>query len=218
MKNLLLVTISMLIISSVFADNKTPVVSPGKGWYVGGDLGGGASRCNTCNTNKITGAVSSTTGYSSAFDMFGGYQFNPYLAVETGIGMPPLLPITTTFNKTYGHNQGVRTETKWAAIGNYYLAVKGMLPITAQFGLFGKAGLDAMGIVYNKYDSHYRSNRHSNEAETTGALGTYLAAGASYNFNAHWTGTVSYNRILTKNGSTKYDSSYGALGFTYLIF
>ena len=204
---LILITAPLLMASNAFADTN--------GWYIGGEFGAGSSRCSTCDTNEITGEVKSTTGSTPAFDFLGGYQFNRYFALEGGVGMLPLMQVSSTYNKTTGSNPGQRTKTNWAAVGHLYVAVKGMLPITNQFGLFGKAGFDGMGLAYNKpYDP---ANEDSNNGTSASGVGTYLAVGASYNFSPKWAGNVSYNQINVTSGSTKFDSSYGTLGVTYLF-
>lgn len=215
MAKLLLAASYIALANATFADITSATAAPTKGWYIGGNLGMGTTTCNNCSVNTITGAVDSTTGTTPNFDFLGGYQFNQYVAVEGGIGMAPLFPMKTTYNKTWGTDQGQHTSSKWAAVFHSYIAAKGMLPLTNRFGLFAKLGLDYEGIAYNQ--PFAGNNDDDNNGTSFGAAGFYQAVGASYNFMPELAGTVSYNHISTSHGDSKFDSSYGAVGVTYLF-
>ena len=166
--------------TNTFVYQPAPVVSPGKGWYVGGDLGGGNSKCSNCATTINSQSVittTSTTDTGATATVFGGYQFNPYLALELGFGALPQVKITETGSaSTYFP---AYTFKATAANSHVYVAAKGMLPLSSQFGLFTKLGFDAEQVRYN-YNDWY-----NNYDVTINTSGIYFALGANYNFTPH---------------------------------
>lgn len=201
--------------NNVYVYNVPPVVtSPGKGFYVGTDLGGGVTKCNNCSTTATLTASSqtSTSNNGAMADLFGGYQFNPYFAVEFGFGSLPSVKIeqTATTEIPPFFIPATYTSTRYAYTSDVYLALKGMLPLTNQFSLFGKLGIASEQVSYNNWFTDNDVNIN--------ATGTYLALGASYYFSPHWAGLASLNRVHTANSGTTFESNYFSLGFSYLIF
>jgi OmpA-OmpF porin, OOP family len=111
------------------------------GWYIGGNVG--QSRATIDNeriTSSLLGGGLTVTDLtnddrSGGFKLFGGYQFNRYLAVESGyfdlgnFGFSAGTPPQGTFDgkiKVRGLN----------------LDLVGFLPITNKFSAFGRAGIN----------------------------------------------------------------------------
>jgi opacity protein-like surface antigen len=201
---LLLAASCISIASAALADNNT--VSPEKGFYIGGNLGGGTAKCSACSLNLTSATVTSTSNNGGVVNVFGGYQINRYFAAEVGVGALPQMTYNLVVNDA---TLGNITYTRNMASAHAYAALKAMLPIK-QFSLFGKFGFDSQRLSYNEpITDDYVSNT---------ASGTFMALGAGYSFTPNWTGTASYNQVLTSNSGIDYTSRYVALGFTYLIF
>ncbi|MCX5877385.1 MAG: outer membrane beta-barrel protein [Deltaproteobacteria bacterium] len=109
------------------------------GVYVGGNIGQSRARIDEDRiTNALTGAGFTTTGFEDdnhdlGFKLFGGYQFNKYLAVEGGYFDLGKFDFTST---------GVPTGTLSGNIKvrGVNLDVVGILPITEKFSAFGRVG------------------------------------------------------------------------------
>lgn len=176
-----------------------------QGFYAGADAGYGSYTCSNCATTGTGGyypvpssyTTSSTSNSGFAGTLFGGYQVNQYLAIELGWGKLP--SSKSSFTNPQDPTQNINLTFD---INHYYAAVKAMLPLKNQFGLFGKVG----------YDTLYTSSNSSNS--TTGGL--IAAAGASYNLNSELALTAAYNQILA-NSSSNSSIGYATLGLTYLL-
>ena len=92
-----------------------------------------------------------------------GYLFNSYLGVEGGV--------------TYG-----ASNINWNGGNNYYMydaAVKGVLPLSDVFALYGK-----LGVGYNTYSS---CSGCINGYQYTGSnIGMLYGAGAQFNLSKQW--------------------------------
>jgi hypothetical protein len=189
------------------------IANPGYGWYVGGDLGGGSSKCNNCTIDFTTTSPmqSTTTNHGFMAGLFAGYQFNPYLAFELGFGSLPATKIVETGYTWWSSQVAYKiTDIRYAYTNHAYLAIKGMLPFNSQFSLFAKLGLDAEQVSYRDW--------YTGSDVDTNATGSIISLGASYYFSPHWSGLLSLNRVHTTKQSTTFESNYLALGFSYLIF
>jgi len=192
---------TLLVITTIGFATTTPMAN--QGLYIGGDIGMGSLNCSGCNVN-ITGTTATTSSSSTngtPLTIFGGYQFNANLAVEVGGGS------AGSIKSTYSINTGAESVTKGEEsfdTTHIYLAIKGMLPLDNQWGLFGKLGYDTMQA---SSPTHVKIGNPA---------GIYAAAGASFNFNAKLAATLSYNQILD-SAETNINVVYGALGLTYLF-
>ncbi|NNM51005.1 MAG: OmpA family protein [Pseudomonadales bacterium] len=111
------------------------------GWYIGGNVGQSRARIdNTRITNGLLGSGFSTTAISNenrdaAFKLLGGYQFNPYVALEGGyydLGRFGFNANTLPAGDLNGH---IRVK-------GVNLDAVGFLPFTNKFSAFGRVGLN----------------------------------------------------------------------------
>ncbi|MSP53853.1 MAG: hypothetical protein EXR81_06370 [Gammaproteobacteria bacterium] len=141
--------------------------------------------------------LDSTSMGGFAGNIFAGYQINSYLALEVGAGVLPSVETAV----------GDASESSNAL--HLYGAIKGMLPLKNQFGLFAKLGSDSMSILSENSDT------------TTSATGILLAVGGSYSLSQNMALTLAYNQILdfynTKIITINVNVGYGTLGLTYLF-
>lgn len=115
------------------------------GWYAG--VGVGAAHAQDANSNvqsainTLAGAgISSAAGFDSgqsAFNIFGGYQFNRYVGAEAGWIDFGSYNLNGAFSTSGGSFTGSETDK----ISALWLAAVGILPINQTFAVFGKAGI-----------------------------------------------------------------------------
>jgi OOP family OmpA-OmpF porin len=185
---------ALLITSGSFADATTSATPINKGFYIGGNAGYGSTTCSTCSLSLFDSGSTSNSGFAG--DIFAGYQLNSYVAFEAGWGILPSV--------SFGDSDFFDLGDDTATASHFYAAVKGMLPLNNQWGLFGKVGFDSMSIS-------------SDDLDSTSASGVLLAAGGSYNFTSKFAATLSYNQLIDSTSGTSFTVGYGALGLTYLF-
>lgn len=105
-----------------------------------------------------------------------GYMFNKYVGLEGGFTYSP--------GSSYNYGWGSYSS-------NYYMldgAVKGVLPLTEQFSLFGK-----LGIAFNNYTTTYTCNNGNPgcgngwDGSWTGSnTGVLFGGGAQFNLSRQW--------------------------------
>src|SRR5262245_7319797 len=111
------------------------------GWYVGGALGGsqqhfGGGQIDNALSNQGLTSSSSIDKSDTSLRLFGGYQFNPNLAVEGGYVNLGKFDYSSTISAP-----AADTVSGHLSVQGADLAAVGILPLHEQFGLFGKAGL-----------------------------------------------------------------------------
>ena len=110
------------------------------GWYIGGNLG--QSRANIDNSRIRSGlqaegfATSSLSDHNhdTGFKLFGGYQFNPNFALESGYFNLGKFSYSATTVPPGSLNANIGVQ-------GWDLDAVGMLPITRKFSAFGRAGI-----------------------------------------------------------------------------
>lgn len=109
-------------------------------WIVGAEVGHTSTGLDTCNTDAC-----SISGTKSGGKVFGGYQFNRYLAFEAGLVSLGTITQDTTTVVNFGLGPATVTHhDSGRKIGPFYNAV-GTWPITKEFGLLGRAGVGVGG-------------------------------------------------------------------------
>ena len=97
---------------------------PDSAWFVGGSYGQSKLECDTSGIAGVSCDDSDT-----AWRIFGGYQFNKNLAVELGY---------SALGEASISGGGITATVEAKA---WDLVAVGILPITAQFSVFGKLGM-----------------------------------------------------------------------------
>ena len=190
-----------LLIAAALALAATPAAAQLR-WYVGGSVGQ-ARTSNDAVTNRestLQFVQSMQTDFDdtdSAWKVFGGVRFNPYLGLEAtytdlgtattatrGLGGDPVLPFGFIIDrKTRG----------------YGLDLVGVLPFAERFELFGKAGayrtrleasatLEGNAVFSNSPGDRFRTVTRT---ETT----RHLGAGLQWRFAGPWTLRVEWERF-----------------------
>lgn len=104
-------------------------------------------------------------------------MFNKYVGLEGGFTYSP--GSSTTWNNGWGSSASSSSD--------YYMldaAVKGVLPLTEQFSLFGK-----LGIANNTYTwsgSACDGNNCANSSSSWSNTGLLIGAGAAFNLSRQW--------------------------------
>ena len=160
------------------------------GWYLGAS-GGQSIVKDSCPSTLAVGVTCDDR--SSAYSIFGGYQFNKYLGAE--LGYNDLGEVSASDSVT---TEDVRTQ------GVELLGV-GTIPITAHLEIYGKVG----AFFWNLKDScNGTSCLFSSQTETGTAL-TY-GLGAQYNFAKTFGMRLQYQQYqdignVTTTGETDID-------------
>ena len=161
------------------------------GWYLAVNLGQSNAK-NGCP--NLVAAGQSCDDISSAYGVFGGYQFNKYLGAEAGY----------TYLGEFTASQSAMDLTN--KVKGYELLGVGTFPINPQFEVYGKVG----AFFWNVKESCTGTCTFNSQTETGNKL-TY-ALGAQYNFTKNVGGRVQYQRYQdVGNASTTGQSDYDVL-------
>ena len=140
----------------------TPALSQDGGWIFG--AGGGQSNARSgCPDVAVPGFTCDDRG--TAWRVFGGYQFNPYLGYE--IGYADLSKVTEQ------SSAGVGTAT--FDVNAIDIVFIGTIPFSQQFSLFGKIGVFRWDLDVTVTGTAPGTNNATGKGMTYGF-------GAKYNF------------------------------------
>jgi len=176
------VRIITLIISLVFSGtvlafsnfNQTTLPPLTQGTYLTGGFGVGTISCINCGKTKHN----TITHTLSAHTLDLGYQFNPYVALELDSSILQDFDVFSII--TPGWDTPKSTE------GN--VVIKGILPLSNRFSLFGKIG---PGFIW-------LSNRKDEDAAYTHES-THVAAGIAFRATKHVSAELSYSHYFAPN-------------------
>lgn len=210
--------ISTAISTTLMLTFSTIAFASANGFYVGGQLGA-ANIDNTASSlgadkADITGSTGQIAGPNSVEvdngdwggRIYGGYQFNKYLALETGLSA--FAP--TDVDNLYG-------TTKNASVNlNAIDAVgKVMLPIGSKVNLFAKGGVSYVMTNHFDGEAYIGQNGYSystNEEVDTAWRPTY-GLGASVDLTPHLSADVSWSQIVGNDDIPR--TNFTALGLAY---
>lgn len=121
-----------IIALSLFALS-TAALAQNTGWYVGGSVGQSKTKFKSDDFAWNFAGISETKDETdTAWKLFGGYNFNQYLAVEVGyanLGAPK-----------YNYNGAGMSGQMKVEQSSAFAAAKATLPVGSQFNVFGKLG------------------------------------------------------------------------------
>ncbi len=132
-----------------------------RGWFMGAGIGHVSTALQSCYANggspTVTVNSCGVSGTNTGGKVFGGYQFNRYLAVEGGIA--DLGTLTENWSGSYIGCCGTSTtsDSDTSRMVGAFVHAIGTLPITKEFGVLGWVGpqgpREALGVgVGVKYD------------------------------------------------------------------
>lgn len=156
-------------------------------WYLGAGVGSGYTHCSSCG--QYSGG---TKDNNVVVDLHGGYQFNSFVAAEASFAWLP----------TINHSESNQSTTYYPTQSS--LAVKGILPLTNLFSLYGKLGGALTGISDNSNAS-------------TGTIGIYYALGGGLQINQNLRMNLSANYVQANNFDTRFYTIYGLATLDYLF-
>lgn len=216
--------LSLTLISGLILS--APLFAQKNGFYAGGQLGYSDTNNTPDLPNSSKPPISMVNGKPVGFNayadessdenglggrLYAGYQFNKYLALESG----------------YTHYADTNVDNAFGLKGyNYDLhsysvdtMAKGMLPITDHFHLYAKGG--AAVLEQDKIDYHYVSNTVNgvtvnslSDEPSTGKDGSFqpaYALGAEYAFTDHLAADIAWNKV----GFSDNQPSIATVGFSY---
>ncbi|HAT30365.1 MAG TPA: hypothetical protein DCW29_05780 [Janthinobacterium sp.] len=120
---------------------------------------------------------------SGAVKLYGGYNFNDRLALEAGYG---------NFGTYTVHNPANQQDKVELRVDTSYAALKGTLPLSPSFALFGK-----LGVARNGFDSSRGDDR--SKGHSTSLMG---GVGAEYHITERLAGVleiVDYGKSKGRN-------------------
>jgi OOP family OmpA-OmpF porin len=148
----------------------------GTGWYAGAGIGQSRAQDLDSIDGTLAGAgvtsSSATSSIDTAWKLFGGYQFTPYIAAEGGYTNLGKFDVNSS---VAGPISGTGAGT-WEAKNIWSLAAVGTLPITSQFAAIGK-----LGLAYSKVNFDYTAPGVAISQSNTGTSPLY-GLGVKYNF------------------------------------
>ncbi|HEV7821010.1 MAG TPA: outer membrane beta-barrel protein, partial [Burkholderiales bacterium] len=141
---------SVLVAGSLMSVAALAQSTAGTGWYAGAGLGQSRAQDLENVDGTLAGfgvaGTSAISGIDTAWKLFGGYQFNQYIAAEGGYTNLGKFNVNST---VAGPVAGTGAGT-WEAKNIWSVAAVGSLPITPQFAAIGK-----LGLAYSKVDFDY---------------------------------------------------------------
>lgn len=174
----------------------TPTFAADSPFYVGGQVGATKSKISAGN-------------FSEDFDfttlsVLAGYNFTDNFALEARLG---------TGIKSEKYRDGNYTD-EYSVRHKQLLLLRGNVPISDAFSLYGLAGL---GAVKLKYEEQYTL---STDTGTIKADGFSWGVGAQLNINNNWAANVEYVQLPEKTfrddlGSYKLKTNSVSLGIVY---
>ncbi len=171
-----MVTGGVIIAGSLMSAAAFAQSAAGTGWYAGAGLGQSRAQDLDSIDGTLAGfgvtSSSAVSGIDTAWKLFGGYQFTPYVGVEGGYTSLGKFDINSS---VAGPAPGTGTGT-WEAKNVWSLAAVGTLPITSQWAAIGK-----LGVAYSKVDFNYASPGAAISQSDTGTSPLY-GLGVKYRF------------------------------------
>lgn len=185
---------SLFLTTSAFA-----VCSIPNGWYLEGNLGG------TKFYGQTYPAGISTTTSGKAWNVSGGYKFNPYIGAEAGYSRyaPTRITAPSFAPGTLAQNQHVAIDA----------AAKLMYPIqTTGIEPFAKLGIANVQSYTNHVDPSIQGQVSTG---TQNSKGLYWAAGLAYYFTPNFAANLQFAQARG-NSKTGTPSAYTA-GLSFLL-
>lgn len=172
---------------SMAASDQSFSSNSARGVYVSGNVGVGMVDVKKSDFNDpFTGAApSKLTRYGFAWAANLGYQVNKYLAMEAGY---------MTFGKVKANTSVAGTPTTVTSnFGGFDAAVKGILPVSSQFNLYGKVG------AVDMHDDLDMSVAGASSREHASTWVPMVGLGTSYNLTHNVALTLEDNYAFRTN-------------------
>ncbi|MDP2144758.1 MAG: OmpA family protein [Gallionella sp.] len=139
-------TIGTLGLVGCAAMNSPFAIAEDSGWYIGGNIGQSRATIDDARiTSNLLGGGFTTTSIvddnrDSGYKLFGGYQFNENLALEAGYFDLGQFGYTANVATVLAGTPG--TLTGRIRLKGVNIDAIGILPISEQFSVFGRVGLN----------------------------------------------------------------------------
>jgi opacity protein-like surface antigen len=150
----------------------------------------------------------------TAWSVTAGYRINRYLAVEAGYVNLGTLSDTQTIDFPPGFGIASLNFHRELETAGPSLTVFGTLPLSANWQLYGRAGmLFADTDLTTKISGNSVTSSFDSDATT-------LGAGAQYDWGGHWSARLEYQRALDVGGddvASAADVDSISLGFLYRL-
>jgi len=152
------------------------------GWYFGFGMGQGYGRdwdasrfTSALGAQSVTATQTSSESSDFGFKVFGGYQFNKYLALEGGYAQFNNYTANGTVTAPTPQVSAYQTEDNntWA------LAAVGTLPLTNDFSVFGKFGANSWKKTTNTFVTT-SSGDFTRASSIERGIDPYYGVGVSY--------------------------------------
>lgn len=183
------------------------------GYYMGLQVGK-ATTDYTANQLKIDNisvprgpAVTTTTKKSFGFRLYGGYQYNEYLAAEFGVTRFGELTVDGIYGIS-GANINVRPY-------GLDLVGKVMMPVADNFAPYVKLGVIDSLVTFNANTSARPLNTKFKKSIQQSQFRATYGIGVSYDFSAQISADLSWMFVVGGGGNLVTNMRLGSLGIAY---
>ncbi|MBX9798575.1 MAG: outer membrane beta-barrel protein [Burkholderiaceae bacterium] len=195
--------IRQLGVAALGAALMAPFLAQAEGAYVGFNAGR-ANQKLSVSTDEGGGSVKDN---SSAYKLYGGYEFNQYFGVQGGyvnLGKGKIDYASDDIKGTFG-----------SKVRSLYIAATATLPVNDQFALFAKLGVSRNRVkVADTYtDAGVAGYESGSETRTARLIGI----GAAYNFSKNLAAVVEYEDFgkVAKDDGVSLKANLFSVGLRY---
>lgn len=180
-----------ILFAMIAAAVAAPLAAQAEGAYIGGNVGR--------SEQKIDVARQSLKESTTAFKIYGGYNYTQNFGVEAGYA---------DLREASISGGGATATSKPRAL---YVAATGTLPVNEQFSVFGKLGVSAnrtkIGARYTGF----------NESVTDNQTSPFIGVGAAYVLNKNVSLVAEYENFgkVAKDGSDSVKADLLSVGVRY---
>lgn len=158
-----------------------------KPWYVGGDIGHSRYMLDTPSGYSPSAYGIRQDRDSTSFGIFGGYQVNPYVAVELGYSDLGEIELKRGTDRASATVKGISASALW------------QWPVAEQWKVYAKTG-----VMYARAETSVHTSNLTAHQTHSGAV-PVLGVGAAYSLMPQWAVRVQYEDI----GSTAVAKAVG---------
>lgn len=187
-----------------------------QGWYMGIGIGQSKAKqiasCSDLGALLTPSSSCSTEDTSSGKKLFGGYQFDQYVAVEAGY--VDLGKFTLSASNNFPSPPPLFTASGSDTVKGYSVDAVGTWPITAEFALLGRIGVFRWTLEDSATASAVTTVSTSDKATGTGAD---FGVGAKYDFDKNMGVRAEFQRFksIGNNTTGKSDVDLISASFVY---
>ena len=206
------------LVMLAFATLNVHAAPPATGFYVG--AGAGQSRYDMDFGSQVQSAYDNTLftvagagmgrTHDTAYRVFGGYQFSPYVAVEGG--WQDLGSVNGNYGLRNTHGDTFDRRAEWSLSG-FSATLVGMYPFAERFAVIGKVGAFFSRLEFSERTTSSNGERSTFNGPDDNDVRFVWGVGGSYQLTDQIALRLDWDRIdgvgrtfaLTTDGNGKFD-------------